>query len=200
MVLYAVAVSVVVAAPNPNTVSRAAAAADHDWNIRYKKKPSDEEMAKVRRWAVKKFADQEPELPFSFVYDGRASGEFLKTWNRKTSAKKTDGPCVRRTVAYTDHKTGLKIEWKITEYADFPAIEWVLLFENTGPRDTPILSDVNPADVKFTHSGAGEFVLHYSDGRESRATDLQPSKVILSPKATQTATPEYGRSPNVVLR
>ena len=48
---------------------------------------------------------------------------------------------------YRDPTTGLVVRGVAIEYADFPAVEWVVHFGNTGAADTPILSDIQPLDV-----------------------------------------------------
>ena len=80
------------------------------------------------------------QLPlFSFTYGGRPSAELLPVWRRETGA---DGE-----VSYSDPRTGLRVTVHVRPSADFPALDWVLEFENTGRADTPILEDVLPLDA-----------------------------------------------------
>ena len=41
-------------------------------------------------------------------------------------------------------------------YADYPAVEWVVYFQNNGDRDTPIIEDILAMDVSFTRPGPGD--------------------------------------------
>jgi len=39
------------------------------------------------KWVKEHFLSYNPQLPFSFLYDGKASDELLKTWQKKTENK-----------------------------------------------------------------------------------------------------------------
>jgi len=82
--------------------------------------------------------------PFSFVYDGQPSAGLLAAWKR-TVRTTTEKERVIHAVQWTDQRTGLKVEARVTAFSRYPAAEWVLYFENTGSRDTPILKDVPDA-------------------------------------------------------
>ena len=73
------------------------------------------------------------------LYGGRPSAELLPGWCREAGA---DGA-----VNYTDPQTGLRVTVRVRRFADFPALEWVLEFENRGRSDTPALEDVLPLDA-----------------------------------------------------
>ena len=56
----------------------------------------------------------------------------------------------RRTMTtWTDPQTGLQVEWQVTRFADFPAVEWVLWFNNSGSADTAIIENVLAADLSL---------------------------------------------------
>ena len=69
--------------------------------------------------------------PFSFVYDGKTSEALLPQWTQ--TAETTDAADrLTHIVRWTDPKTGLKIVATVIAFKDFPAVDWVLRFENGG--------------------------------------------------------------------
>jgi alpha-galactosidase len=68
----------------------------------------------------------------------------------------------------------------LTEYTDYPALEWVLYFANKGPQDTPILDTILPLNAGFGSASAGEPILYYADGSHVLVSDFQPRQVNLS--------------------
>lgn len=141
-----------------------------------------------------------PEPPFSFVYGGRSSREFLKDWARKQTIKKIDRCRTQYRVTYTDPETGLEIEMDGIAYGDFPAVEWVVWFRNRGSADTPILENVQSLDARFARmSAAAEFVLHHATGSICSGRDFEPLLRKLEAKASVTLAPEGGRSSSGTL-
>ena len=84
--------------------------------------PTSAEMAKARRWAAARFegiadvkGQDDPQAapspsfgpPFSFVYQGKRSANFLKNWRTKRVAKKLSDGRTARTTTYSDPPTGL---------------------------------------------------------------------------------------------
>ena len=84
--------------------------------------------------------------PFSFVYDGKTLTTLLPSWQR-TAEKQQQPDGTHYVTTWLDAKTGLKAVATATVFKDFPAIDWVLRFENTGTRDTPILEKVQALDI-----------------------------------------------------
>ena len=86
--------------------------------------------------------------PFSFVYNGIPSSEFLTRWQyEKEKIASPDPQTVRERHIYTDPATGLKVECDVTGFKDFHAVEWVLHFTDTSrTRYASILErdDVTP--------------------------------------------------------
>ena len=91
-------------------------------------------------------------LPFSFVYDGKPSTEFLKTWKRNDTTEILADGRIRRVLVFTDPKTGLEVTCTATEFTEFPTCEWTLAFKNTGTADTPILENIQAADLSVTRA------------------------------------------------
>jgi hypothetical protein len=45
-------------------------------------------------------------------------------------------------MVYTDTETRLQVRCIAIEYHDFPAVEWILYFKNTGVEGTPIIKSI----------------------------------------------------------
>ena len=131
--------------------------------------------------------------PFSFVYDGKLSGELLKPWKLARSSRKLDEQRTERNSTWTDAQTGLQVRCVAVEYADFPTIEWTLYFTNTGANATPVISDVLALDTSFARGGGSEFRLHHHKGTFVRADDFEPLTTTLKPNDQLRFAPPAGR-------
>lgn len=135
-------------------------------------------------------------LPFSFVYDGKTSAELLKTWSRTEKTEEFPDGRVLHVLIFTDPKTGLEVTCRATEFTNFPTCEWTLTFNNTGPADTPILENIQAADLNVTRPQDSEFLLHYSCGADSSPTDYAPLETPLEKGSKHTFAPNGGRPAN----
>ncbi len=129
-------------------------------------RPLNEELEVIRRWTApwKPLTAGKTEtgiannpatlfsrnLPFRFNYNNRDSRTFIGTW--KLHSQMVDsvirgGKTYRH--VYTDKETGLRITWDLTVFEKYPAVDWVLRFENTGTKPLPVLTDVQAADITF---------------------------------------------------
>ena len=80
-----------------------------------------------QQWAEKRFGG---ELPFSFVYGGRHSSEFIGAWRRENDGR------------WLDPVTGLEVRVEYRAYDDTPGVDWTIHFTNTGDKDTPVIEQV----------------------------------------------------------
>ncbi len=80
-------------------------------------------------------------VPFSFTCDGKRSCEFLHDWKR-TVETKDDRDFVRHLAKWVDPKTGLAVTADVKVFKQYPAVDWVLFFENTGAQDSPVIENV----------------------------------------------------------
>ncbi|HPD29753.1 MAG TPA: alpha-galactosidase [Phycisphaerae bacterium] len=146
------------------------------------------------------------QFPFSFTYDDRPSGDLLRVWKSRTSeslpavaGNSSDPACLRgRATAWTDPNTGLRVAWQVTRFSDFPAIEWLLTFENTGTADTPIIENIQALDVSLNQplDDRGTYRLCRTNGAPSNPTDFEVRTITLTPGSTQTMSGGGGRSSN----
>jgi alpha-galactosidase len=132
------------------------------------------QISGAEAWVKKHMLGPPSQLPFSFVYDGKPSGDLLPLWSKKATTKRLDKARAARTVTCVDPKTGLELRCVAIAYRDFPAVEWVLYFKNTSMSDTPILEDVQALDTLLTRAAPGDFTVHHIRGSDSAYTDFSP--------------------------
>ena len=124
--------------------------------------------------------DYTPEPPFSFQYQTRPSGEFLKKWERKHTLRHLDNNRTEHTLIYKDPVTLLEVRCLALQYNDFPAVEWTVYFKNISDQATPILQNIQAIDTTFERDNEGEFLLHHNEGSPhslvtmSGPTDYRP--------------------------
>jgi alpha-galactosidase len=129
------------------------------------------EMGTARHWTA---AFDAGELPISFLYGDRAAAELIKSWPCERSSRTMDARRTEHIVSYRDPVTGLVVRGEAIEYADFPAIEWVITLENTGAADTPILADIQPLDTRFPVDPEQRCWVHHARGSQFRLEDFEP--------------------------
>ena len=137
------------------------------------------------------------DAPFSFDYDGKASTELLKGWPCQRTARNLDAQRTERTSVWTDPGTALQVRCVGIEYGDFPTVEWVVRFKNTGAADTPILSGIQAVDLSLERTGSGEFVLNHHAGDSCSPESYAPQRLTLGPKAEHRFAPAGGRPTSV---
>jgi alpha-galactosidase len=136
--------------------------------------------------------------PFSFTYSGRQSYDFLKDW--KTTVKTSDADNRRQEyeVTYTDPGTRLVVRVVATVFADYPAVEWVIHFRNSGDTDTPILENIQAMDAPL-HCPEGGPTIHYAKGATCSMDDFMPLTRVLGERGTLHLEPGGGRSSSLFL-
>ncbi len=132
-------------------------------------------------------------LPFSFVLDGRSSGELLPRWMFAESTERLDAVRTRRTLTWADPETKLEARAVLVEYDDFPTAEWTVYFRNRGAKETPLLENILALDAVFERGPAGEFRLHHAAGSLAREDDFEPRLTLLGPNASAVLAGDKGR-------
>ncbi|MBI4580057.1 MAG: alpha-galactosidase [Planctomycetes bacterium] len=140
-------------------------------------------------------------LPFSFTYGGKPSAELLSSWRRQAAEPVVAGGVTRRTATWDDPATGLRVTWQVVRYADYPAAEWLLWFENRGDSDTQIVEKVQAMDVVFRGSlgGPTPFRLYRTKGGPANPADFEPYVVGVDRDHPKSATAGQGRSSHLNL-
>ncbi len=142
------------------------------------------------------------QLPFSFIYDGKSSADFLNNWELKKNTEQLDANREQTTMTYTDPATALQVTCVIVNYNDFPTTEWTVYFKNTGKSDTPIIENIlalNTAIKRYVSPARpawGEFTLHYNRGEFASVQSYQPLTEILVPDSKLKLAPTGGRATN----
>jgi alpha-galactosidase len=136
--------------------------------------------------------------PFSFVYDGKPGDDALDAATRQVDSKTLADGRVTTTTTWSDAKTGLRIAWELARFADFPAAEWILHFENTGKADTPIIEDVQALDLTLDAplSDGMPYRLHKTNGAPSNPSDFEATAVAINEKHSESLGGGGGRSSN----
>src|SRR5215469_4358448 len=110
--------------------------------------PTAAERDRAATWLAETFRPEASfdaaSFPVSFRYDGRESAALLAGWRAEWGPEAGDTAWSRRALRLTDPGSGLQCRVEVTAFSDFPAVEWVGYFRNTGDADTPILSDIQP--------------------------------------------------------
>jgi len=158
-------------------------------------------IALNRAWAVKAFSASLTDLPFSFVYGGRSSAEFLPGWHCEVEDEDEDeatGDTVhRQTLILTDPATHLEVRAVCLTYLDTPGVDWTVYFTNNGDLDTPVIEQVMAVDtVVATRSGASA-MLHRLNGSTCAVDDWMPFDQPLLDGERVDFAATAGRSSNV---
>jgi hypothetical protein len=153
-------------------------------------RPSELETA--RRWLNEAFlgpAIDPSRFPVSFHYgDDGPIGSMqceprsrLEDWTlRREPARPEQGVTSETVVAdafgivLTDARTGLVCRCEIKAYADFPAVEWVVYFKNTGETNTPILSDIQSLDMRVPLDTRKACQVHHGRGGPTQTDNFAP--------------------------
>jgi len=162
----------------------------------------------MRRWIDVHLDALGSNLPFSFVYNGRKSADFLPSWRVKTVRlgaihAHRDGKGIEHrtwvTTTLTDPATGLQVRCDAVEYGDFPAVEWTIYLKNTSKRDTPIIENLQGLDTTIRRQGDSEFLLHHNVGSPANAGDYGPLVTPLPTGAVKHFAAAGGRPTNTDL-
>ncbi len=156
------------------------------------------EVALNREWAEHTFAESaDAAPPFSFVYGGHHSSEFIHRWPRTVTTDRANGTTLRRTLTLTDPATRLEVKAVCLVYTDTPGVDWTVSFTNTGDGDTPVLEQVRAVDAVVS-SGAGcHVVVHRLHGAPSAVDDWLPFDQPLPIGQRVEFGATHGRSSNV---
>lgn len=131
--------------------------------------------------------------PFSFLYEGRNSSEFLKSWRLERTTRRLDTVRTQYVSTYSDPPTGLVVRCVAVAYSDYPVVEWTVYFENSSSSPTPMLESIQAIDSEFERTAEGEFVLHHSKGSPNSPTDFEPFAMPLPKEIDQKFSAAGGR-------
>lgn len=147
------------------------------------------------------FADSLGGNPFglSFRYQEQPSASLLGNWPRQVREQPLDARRSLHEVTRRDPATGLEVRVEVVQFGDFPAVEWVAHFKNTGQTNTPILDSIQAFDGFLPVAAGGQSTLHWAKGGVASFDDFAPQETILKAGATRLLQPGGGRSSSQVL-
>ena len=158
--------------------------------------PTVAELERARAWETAHFplSASAPKSPaFSFTYDRTPSSQLLTRWSYRVGPSRQIGAALRSSQSYRDPATGLEVTAEVTSYKDFPAIEWVLSFKNSGDKATPLLEDIRAADFRIPDGGMN-WILHRALGASNQPSDFSPVDDMLGSGQLLTFAPSGGLS------
>ena len=134
--------------------------------------------------------------PFSFTLGGRPSSELLTTWERTVQTRELDEK-TEYEVLWRDPETGLSVTAVVALFGLYPAVDWVLYFENGGEADTPIIEGIQALDARFgTGNSKRPAVLHRLLGDVCGERTFVPEQADLGVGGSLHAAPVGGRPSN----
>ena len=131
---------------------------------------------------------------FSFQLDGKNSFSILPGWKSEISSRVLDKNRTQRTLTFRDPESRLTVRCICTSYHDFPASEWIVEFENSGDRDTPIIENIQAVDLLLFENKNGIFRLHHALGSNHSENDFAPLVDDMTPGSEIILAPRGGRS------
>ena len=134
-------------------------------------------------------------IPFSFLYDGKSSEMFLRAWPRTCQKKRSESQ-TRQVIQWKDPATRLKVTAEVTAFHDFPAVEWMLRFENGGKEDAPMLEQVQALDVTLGTAATPPVMLDRINGDDCSERSFLPFLQELAPGKSERFAPQGGRPSN----
>ncbi len=135
--------------------------------------------------------------PISFRMSGQPSSEVLERSSYLMEILPSGDGFSQKKVAWHDPIYGLEVVVEATEFAGFPAVEYVLRLKNNGKVNTPIIEDILSAD--FSWPAAATTVLYRSRGSAAIVEDFLYSKEDLAPGTNLRMTTTSGRSSHMWL-
>ena len=148
--------------------------------------PSKSEFEAAARWCSGSFGlplavGGELRPPFSFRCAGKSSSALLPCWRADRSEGPSEPHAELSLLRWVDPDSGLECRCEVTRFTDFPAVEWVVYFKNTGRFDTPILADIQALDGALGLPREKNARLHTARGSECRLDDFAPHATWLGP-------------------
>ena len=146
------------------------------------------------RWITTAFAKGKVP-PFSFVYGGKPSAEFIRKWKHTMQKEQSDDPqVVKYRISYLDPATGLRADCHVTGFREFNAVEWVMNFTNTSAENSDTLEQVKVVDYTMEAAADGDFKLLHAEGSYGSRADFRPILTELGAGDSIRMVPENGRS------
>ncbi len=147
-----------------------------------------EEIALIRAWVhsltdpgagstdgqVQKPGRYPPDLPFSFLCGTRSSREWVKRENAQCESGAWQNGKRLHSLRWRDAETDLHCVMELTEFRDFPAMEWLVRLRHDGAEATAPITDFKALNTFWTCAQEGEMPeLRRAFGSDGRHDDFQ---------------------------
>jgi alpha-galactosidase len=133
------------------------------------------------------------EAPFSFEYGGTSSARLLSGW-KHTAKVNPAASGFEYEATWADPETGLAVTAVAKVFTDYPAVDWLLYFENRGSKDTPLLENLRTGDVELeTGNSKRKVLLHQLRGDSCSEQSYNPFDLSLDVGKNTTLAPTRGR-------
>ena len=132
----------------------------------------------------------------SFQYGGILYNSLPLTWEVIQEEQVFQNSQIKLVKAVREPETGLVVTLKATVYPRFPAVEWVVYFENTGQEDTPILANIKPLSAVLPTVKQDPVILHQIHGDKCNEESYLPFDTHLNAGQQTEFQPAGGRSSN----
>ncbi len=136
--------------------------------------------------------------PFSFIYNGKPGNDLLDLWEQECSVNDIDADRKKYIYDWFDKNSGLKVQLEIVRYNDYPALDWILYFENIGQKDTHIIEDIKALDLTFQSpiSNNTPYKLYKTNGSPADPTDFEVKTITMKSRSYESMSGGGGRSSN----
>ncbi len=146
-------------------------------------------MAASRAWASR-FLSNPADLPIRFSLAGTDITGIPAHWKPVTRTRPIDSNMVEIVFEGVDPDSGLNVRVECLQYRDYPVVEWVAWFTNTGEVDSPTVSDIMAMDVHFDGSSPK---LHHCNGDFCSEEGYTPQETPISRGESLDFAPNGGR-------
>jgi alpha-galactosidase len=119
----------------------------------------------------------ETQWPVSFLYDHHESESYFARWKKsgnRTKQKTEHAGYTQYELKYSDPETQLTCTLEIKSYTTYPALDWVMYFENNGKESTPILEDILAFQWMWEPGDISPCTVHYNKGSMCQVDDFLP--------------------------
>lgn len=135
--------------------------------------------------------------PFSFRYGDGDSALLLAEWPREVTRQETESARILE-IVWTDPESGLAVIAEVKAFKRYPAIDWVLYFENRSGAPTAVVSDIQALDVQLrTGHPRKAAVLHELEGDACGMTSFLPKEEELATGKEIRRAPTGGRPSSI---
>lgn len=128
---------------------------------------------------------------FSFDYDGVPFADFISSWDKYVECTYGDNEDTLYTLTY--EKDGVTAKCDIILYKDYPAIDWVINFENTASADSKPISNIQALNTDYAMENP---TVQYAYGGNSDGHDFEPLYFDFTESDTLSFESVGGRSSN----